>query len=102
MKGRRLWASSLDSTKQDGLSGFKLMIVELINPCEQEIGQSLVAVDTVGVGIGDLVLVARGGAARKAINPCEGPVDAAIVGIVDNMEVSRLITRQNLHDFVSD
>ncbi|KEI69415.1 MULTISPECIES: EutN/CcmL family microcompartment protein [Endozoicomonas] len=80
-----IWATR----KQDGLSGFKLMIVELINPSEQETGQSLVAVDTVGAGIGDIVLVARGGAARRAIRPSEGPVDEAIVGIVDNMEVSR-------------
>ena len=78
-----VWATR----KQEGLSGFKLMIVELINPGEKEIGQSLVAVDTVGAGIGDTVLIARGGAARRAIEPSEGPVDAAIVGIVDNMEV---------------
>lgn len=80
-----IWATR----KQDGLSGFKLMIVELITPSEQEIGQSLVAVDTVGAGIGDIVLIARGGAARRAIRPSEGPVDEAIVGIVDNMESSR-------------
>ncbi len=80
-----IWATR----KQDGLNGFKLMVVELISPSEQEMGQSLVAVDTVGAGIGDIVLIARGGAARRAIRPSEGPVDEAIVGIVDNMEVSR-------------
>lgn len=78
-----VWATR----KQDGLSGFKLMIVELINPSEKETGHFLVAVDTVGAGIGDTVLIARGGAARRAIQPSEGPVDEAIVGIVDNMEV---------------
>ncbi|MFK0573342.1 EutN/CcmL family microcompartment protein [Endozoicomonas sp.] len=80
-----VWATR----KLDGLNGFKLMIVELISPAEQETGQSLVAVDTVGAGIGDVVLIARGGAARKAILPSEGPADAAIVGIIDNMETGR-------------
>ncbi|WP_067516487.1 EutN/CcmL family microcompartment protein [Endozoicomonas ascidiicola] len=79
-----IWATR----KQDGLNGFKLMVVELINASEQETGQSLVAVDTVGAGIGDVVLIARGGAARRAILPSKGPVDEAIVGIVDNMEVN--------------
>ena len=78
-----VWATR----KQEGLNGCKLMIVQLINPSEKETGHSLVAVDTVGAGIGDIVLVARGGAARRAMQPSEGPVDEAIVGIVDNMEV---------------
>ena len=78
-----IWATR----KLDGLNGFKLMIVQLITPSEQETSTSLVAVDTVGAGIGDTVLIARGGAARRAILPSEGPVDEAIIGIVDNMEV---------------
>ncbi|GAA4649462.1 EutN/CcmL family microcompartment protein [Kistimonas scapharcae] len=79
-----IWATR----KLDGLNGFKLMIVSLVNSDGADSKSAMVAVDTVGAGIGDMVLVARGGAARKAAMIHEGPVDAAIVGIVDNMEIS--------------
>ena len=79
-----IWATR----KLDALNGFKLMVVQLINADNQGTDQSMVAVDTVGAGIGDIVLIASGGAARRAIEPSQGPVDAAIVGIIDDMSIS--------------
>ena len=79
-----LWATR----KLDSLNGFKMMIVSLIDSDGEASKSAMVAVDTVGAGVGDMVLIARGGAARKAAMIHEGPVDAAIVGIVDNMEIS--------------
>ncbi|KLU62772.1 carbon dioxide concentrating mechanism protein CcmL [Peptococcaceae bacterium CEB3] len=48
----------------------------------------VVAVDTVGAGVGETVLVALGSAARKALSRPEAPVDAAIVGIIDSMRIA--------------
>ena len=46
--------------------------------------EKLVAIDNVGAGIGEVVLVATGSAARIGCNLDNAPVDAAIVGIVDD------------------
>lgn len=69
----------VSTRKSERLVGSKFLIVE---PLEQEGQQRLVAVDTVGAGVGETVLVTLGSAARVACGT-EVPVDAAIVGIVD-------------------
>ena len=57
------------------------MIVEPIPSLKVE--NRIVAVDKVGAGIGELVLIAQGSAARIGCNMEKSPVDAAIVGIID-------------------
>lgn len=74
---------SLFSTrKSDKLVGNKFMIVE---PAErfENAGSRLVAIDIIGAGIGENVLIATGSAARIGCNMQDAPVDAAIVGIID-------------------
>lgn len=74
--------SLVATRKNEALVGQKLMIVEPIG--KTDIGTSrLVAIDNVGAGVGDTVLVACGSAARVGCRLEEAPVDAAIVGIVD-------------------
>ena len=46
----------------------------------------MVAVDSVGAGIGEMVIIATGGAARTIYNMKDRPIDAAIIGIIDGME----------------
>jgi len=48
---------------------------------------TIVAVDSVGAGIGELVLFCQGSSARLAPNLKDAPVDAVIIGIVDTVEV---------------
>ena len=74
---------SLFSTrKSEKLVGNKFMIVEPVenmrNTCS-----SLVAIDIIGAGIGEYVLVAQSSAARIGCDMPESPIDAAIVGIID-------------------
>lgn len=74
---------SLFSTrKSEKLVGNKFMIVE---PVESMRGTEarLVAIDIIGAGIGEYVLVAQGSAARIGCDMADAPVDAAIVGIID-------------------
>lgn len=77
------------STKKDErIVGYKLLIVSLLSSCGDTSDKNVIAVDTVGAGIGETVLLVEGSSARKAINENESPIDAAIVGIVDNTEVA--------------
>ena len=70
--------SVVSTRKHEALVGNKLMIVK---PQGKE--EHLVAIDTVGAGMGEEVLVALGSSARYASFHKDAPVDAAIVGIVD-------------------
>ncbi len=74
-----VWATR----KKDSLSGSKLMIVQRLDAVSGESLENFVAVDCVGSGIGEKVLVTVGSSARKALENTEAPVDAAIVGIID-------------------
>ena len=69
--------------KNENLVGSKFLIVEPFESMEQGKGR-IVAIDNVGAGIGEIVLVAKGSAARIGCNLKDAPVDAAIVGIVDD------------------
>ncbi|MGA1194158.1 MAG: EutN/CcmL family microcompartment protein [Kiritimatiellia bacterium] len=66
--------------------GKKLMIVERIKPDGQPTGDYLIAIDSVGAGPGERVLVLdEGNGARQIINDPEAPVRSIIVGIIDEM-----------------
>ena len=65
----------------------KLMVVRRLDASTNEELDTLVAVDFIGAGIGDRVLVATGSSARKAGTVADAPVDATIVGIIDEVEV---------------
>ena len=59
------------------------MIVELVGKMSGDAKQ-VIAIDNIGAGIGEYVLVAQGSAARVGCNMADAPVDAAIVGIIDD------------------
>ena len=72
-----IWATR----KSELLNGYKLMVVEVIGGTDA--GKRLVAVDGISAGIGDRVLVTMGSSARKMFEDDNIPVDAAIIGIID-------------------
>ena len=78
--------SVVSTRKCDNLVGNKFMIVEPIPSLR--VDNRIVAIDKIGAGIGEYVLVAQGSAARVGCDMEKAPVDAAIVGIVD--DASRL------------
>ncbi len=74
--------------KHDRLVGGKIQVVQPLDPSTLEsAGELFVAIDAVGAGIGEQVLIARGSAARKAIDNESAPVDATIVGIIDEIDI---------------
>ncbi len=68
--------------KNESLLGNKFLIIEPYKNMGS--GKNIVAIDNVGAGIGEDVLVALGSAARIGCGMNESPIDAAIVGIVDD------------------
>lgn len=77
--------SLVSTRKSEKLIGSKFMIVEPVSRIHGR-SQRLVAVDIIGAGIGEYVLVSQGHAARLGCNDEGAPVDAAIVGIIDDGE----------------
>jgi microcompartment protein CcmK/EutM len=74
--------------KDPRLVSSKLLIVRSVDPRGKPEGHYLVAIDTVDAGVGETVLVVSGSSARMASGLKDCPVDAAIVGIVDEVEMN--------------
>ena len=72
----------VSTRKQESLVGSKFMEVQLIKN-GQFTDEFIIAIDSVGAGIGETVLITTGSPARLALNNQNSPVDAVIVGIVD-------------------
>jgi microcompartment protein CcmK/EutM len=73
--------------KDENLHGLKLLIIQPLTLDRQPAGRTLVAVDSVGAGVGEEVFFVRGKEASFPFYPVEAPVDAGIVGIVDHWTV---------------
>jgi len=76
------------STKKDeNLIGSKLLIVRQLDLDFQEKSNFLIAIDSVGAGEGEIVLVASGSSARQTTITKNKPVDAVVMAIVDKLDV---------------
>jgi len=73
--------------KDENLTGLKLLIIQPLTPEREPAGRTLVAVDSVGAGVGEEVFFVRGKEASFPFYPVEPPVDAGIVGIVDHWNI---------------
>ncbi|HEY9578111.1 MAG TPA: EutN/CcmL family microcompartment protein [Pseudobacillus sp.] len=78
-----VWATR----KEDGLTGLKLLFVQPIHPDGTSIHTPIIAVDRIGAGIGDQVIVTEGSSARFITPNHPLPIDAVIIGIVDSTEI---------------
>ena len=74
--------------KDPRLVSHKLLVARPIDPGGKTDGNDLVAVDTVDAGVGETVLIVSGSSARMASGMKDCPVDAAIVGIIDAVEMN--------------
>ena len=79
----KVWATK----KNENLNGQRFLVLKILVSKTKEREGLFVAADNVGAGIGDMVLVTRGGAARYGVGAPHAPIDAAIVGIIDSIEV---------------
>ena len=83
MLAGKVVGSVVATRKNEKLIGNKFMIVEVVDKMRAA-KQQLIAVDNIGAGIGEYVLVAQGSAARIGCDMQDAPVDAAFVGIIDD------------------
>jgi microcompartment protein CcmK/EutM len=74
--------------KDPRLVSSKLLIARSVDPRGKLEGNYLVAIDTVDAGVGETVLIVSGSSARMASGLKDCPVDAAVVGIVDEVEMN--------------
>lgn len=77
------------TVKQPSLAGSKLLVVDIEDGATNVLDRSLVAVDTCGAGVGDMVLLTAGSAARLSSGIGTLPLDAAIIAVIDHVELVR-------------
>jgi len=85
----RVIGTVVATQKAEGLEGKKLLLVTPLDHHLAQNGDDQVAVDTVRAGLGDLVYLVGSREAALALDPWFVPVDAAIVGIVDDIDVAK-------------
>src|ERR1700752_1738356 len=83
----RIVGTVVATRKDPRLVRNKLLVVRPVDPPGPLDGGYLVAIDTVDAGVGETVLIVSGSSARMASGLKDCPVDAAIVGIIDHIEV---------------
>ena len=89
MQLARVIGNVVMTRKDENLTGLTLLLVQPLTPQREPAGRPLVAVDSVGAGVGEDVFFVRGREASMPFYPAEPPVDAGIVGIVDHWDVKR-------------
>jgi ethanolamine utilization protein EutN len=83
----RVIGNVVATIKQGSLDGKKLLIVQPIDRQGRDKGRALVALDSVGAGVGERVYWCRGREASFPFLPEEVPTEATIVGIVDSVDI---------------
>lgn len=76
------------------LEGLKLLVLEAVKPDLTATGSTVVAVDSVGAGLDEIVLYSAGSSARLTDITENKPVDTVIVAIVDTVDVNGKLTYQ--------
>jgi ethanolamine utilization protein EutN len=84
----RIVGTVVATRKDPRLVSSKLLLARGVDPKGKLEGNYLVAIDTVDAGVGDTVLIVSGSSARLAAGMKDVPVDAAVVGIVDTVDLS--------------
>lgn len=88
MKIGRVAATVVSTIKHPALDGRRLLFVDLLDLAGKATGRDLIAVDSVGAGSGETVLVLdEGNGARQVLEAPEAPIRAVIVGIIDELLV---------------
>ena len=87
MQLARVLGEVVSTMKDPSLSGLKMLVLQPIAASGDAAGRTLVALDSVGAGVGENVFFVRGREAAFPFYPAEPPADATIVGIVDHWDL---------------
>ena len=84
----QIWATR----KEEKLAGLKLLLVKPVDVLDKTADKSpLIAADMIGAGVGETVIIVGGSSARGAAGDNSIPVDATVVGIVDDLEIDESV-----------
>ncbi|MCI0512405.1 EutN/CcmL family microcompartment protein [candidate division KSB1 bacterium] len=86
MELARVEGTVVSTIKSERLKGLKLLLVNLLGPDMKPTNNYVVAVDSVGAGVSEVVIIVRGSSARQTANLSAVPTDTSIVAIVDTVE----------------
>jgi len=85
----RVVGTVVSTQKDEGLQGYKLLLVQALDPDTMKAKASYqVAVDSVGAGEGEIVITVSGSSARLTQRTDGKPVDVAIIAVVDTVDVA--------------
>ena len=87
MQLARVIGTLVATRKDEKMEGLKFLVVRPVTLDGQDTGHALVAVDGVGAGVGEMVMIATGSSARQTVMTDKRPCDAVIMAIVDTWEV---------------
>jgi microcompartment protein CcmK/EutM len=85
----RVVGEVVSTMKDANLDGITLLVLQPIAASGEAVGRTLVALDSVGAGVGEHVFYVKGKEASFPFHPTEPPADAAIIGIVDHWDMDR-------------
>jgi ethanolamine utilization protein EutN len=94
MKIARVIGSAVSTVKDPKLTGYKLLIVQYASPNNELFGDAFIAVDSVGAGEGELVILVEGSSARYTGKTEASAVDVVIIGILDSLTLHNEIVFQ--------
>ena len=87
MQLARVVGEVVSTMKDANLASITLLVVQPITANGEAVGRTLVALDSVGAGVGEHVFYVKGKEASFPFHPAEPPADAAIIGIVDHWDM---------------
>ena len=87
MQLARVLGQVVSSMKDPNLTGLRMLVLQPLAASGEPAGRTLVALDSVGAGVGENVFFVRGREAAFPFYPAEPPADATVVGIVDHWDM---------------
>ena len=87
MQIARVVGTVVATMKDANLDGIKLLVLQPLSASGEPSGRTLVALDSVGAGVGENVFFVRGREAAFPFYPAEPPADATVIGIVDHWDL---------------
>ena len=87
MQLARVLGEVVSTMKDPNLTGLKMLVLQPLAASGEATGRALVALDSVGAGVGENVFFVRGREAAFPFYPAEPPADATVIGIVDHWDL---------------
>lgn len=86
MKIAKVVGTTVCTVKESKMENSKLLLIRDVDQAGKELGTPYIALDTIGTGPDELVIVVEGSSARNVGEQMNKPVDAAIIGILDSLQ----------------